>query len=207
LNEYYIDPAGIKEFPFMNFVLETIQEKRKLLGAVTHIDGTARVQTVSLKTNPIYWKLIDEFRKITGIPILLNTSFNNHTEPIVDSVDDAVVCYLTTKLHYLVVGNFIIDRKNPGISGYMGMIPGIPLNKELCKIRRYFSFDQVRTSYEIKDNTDPEFVDNISEEAFEVLLYSDGKKTIGDLFHTIKLPQMKKWRILLMKFWICGAGV
>lgn len=110
--EYYEFPATQDEFPFMTFILDTKKDKIDLLGAVTHVDGTARVQTVTPESNNLYWNLINEFRKITGTPILLNTSFNNNVEPIVDSIEDAIVCYLTTQLNYLVVGDFIIKKKN-----------------------------------------------------------------------------------------------
>ena len=110
----------------MTFVLNVKEEKQKILGAVTHVDGTARIQTVSKKTNKKYWKLIDEFRKITGIPILLNTSFNNNVEPIVNSLEDALTCYLTTQLHYLVAGDYLIRKKEPGFQEYLQMIPFLP---------------------------------------------------------------------------------
>ncbi|WP_031339876.1 carbamoyltransferase C-terminal domain-containing protein, partial [Xanthomonas maliensis] len=81
------------------------------LGAVTHVDGTARVQTVSREDHPRFWRVIDAFRQRTGVPVLLNTSFNNNVEPIVDSVEDAITCFLTTGLQALVVGDFILTRK------------------------------------------------------------------------------------------------
>jgi len=82
--------------PFMSFVLKVKSEWREQLPAITHVDGTARLQTVSKTTNPRYWQLINAFGNKTGIPILLNTSFNNNAEPIVDSISDAIVCYLTS---------------------------------------------------------------------------------------------------------------
>src|SRR5882724_9694271 len=74
------------EFPFMIFVLEVRPEWRQALGAVTHADGTARVHTVTRGDDLLYWELLDEFGRRTGVPMLLNTSFNNNAEPIVDSV-------------------------------------------------------------------------------------------------------------------------
>jgi carbamoyltransferase len=97
---------------FMGFTAQVRPELRASLGAITHVDGSARLQTVSRKTNPKYWELIDAFRQETGIPLLLNTSFNNNAEPIVDSVRDAVVCYLTTGLDMLIVDNFLITRRD-----------------------------------------------------------------------------------------------
>ena len=82
-----------------------------MLGAVTHIDGTARIHSVDREMNPRYWRLLDEFRVFTGVPVLLNTSFNNHAEPIVDSIEDALCCYLTTHIDHLVIGDVIVSRR------------------------------------------------------------------------------------------------
>jgi carbamoyltransferase len=110
--ERYFDlPPRQKSFPFMIFVLRVKPEARQLLGAVTHVDGSARVHTVSPTANPLYWKLIREFGIRTGVPVLLNTSFNNAWEPIVDSVEDAIHCFLTTGLDYLVIGNCIARKR------------------------------------------------------------------------------------------------
>lgn len=122
--DFYEFPETQDEFPFMTFILDTRQDKIDLLGAVTHIDGTARVQTVTKESNNLYWNLINEFRKITGTPILLNTSFNNNVEPIVDSIGDAIVCYLTTQLNYLVIGDYIIKKKD-----FMATLGGLTLFK------------------------------------------------------------------------------
>jgi carbamoyltransferase len=105
-----IMPKTQARLDFMTYVLQVQPEMRDVLGAVTHVDGSARVQTVSQTANPDFWALISAFKKQTGIPVLLNTSFNNHVEPIVDSVDDAVTCFLTTGIDFLVVGPFLIER-------------------------------------------------------------------------------------------------
>jgi carbamoyltransferase len=111
LAEYFSAPASQGSFPFMIFVLPVREDKRDLLGAVTHVDGTARVHSVSRTSNPKYWQLIQRFGEHTGVPVVLNTSFNNHAEPIVDSVEDAVQCFLTTDLNYLVVGDCVVSKK------------------------------------------------------------------------------------------------
>jgi len=104
-------PSNQLDFPFMVFVVKVRREFAPLLGAVTHVDRTARIQTVSRASNPVFWQLLQAFDKLTGIPVLLNTSFNNNAEPIVDTVDDAVACFLTTQIAHLVVGNFIVSKK------------------------------------------------------------------------------------------------
>ena len=95
--------------PFMLKVYKIKPEKRKLIPAVTHVDGTGRLQTVRKEDNPVYWQLIEEFRKVTGVPVLLNTSFNEN-EPIVCMPEEALDCFLSTKMDVLVLGNFLIKR-------------------------------------------------------------------------------------------------
>jgi carbamoyltransferase len=152
VEEYYEVPGKYKKFPFMTFVLNVKEEKQKILGAVTHVDGTARIQTVSKETNPRYWQVIDEFRQLTGIPVLLNTSFNNNVEPIVDSFEDAMVCYLTTKLNYLVVGDYLIKKKDVQPRHYLDMVPNIPLHIQLVHTKKLISENQFEDVYEIRDN-------------------------------------------------------
>lgn len=94
---------------FMEFAFPVKIKKRKLIPAVTHVDGTSRIQTVDKKTNPRYYALISEFNKITGIPMVLNTSFNEN-EPIVCSPYDAIKTFKRTKMDYLVLGNFLVAR-------------------------------------------------------------------------------------------------
>ena len=83
---------------------------RSEIPAVTHVDNSARIQTVSKKTNRLYYQLIEEFYKITSVPVLINTSFNIRGEPIVCSIEDAYRCFLTTELDYLICGNQILNR-------------------------------------------------------------------------------------------------
>lgn len=97
------------DVPFMMQVFPIRQEKRSIILAVTHVDGTGRLQTVERATNPRYWKLIDAFRKRTGVPMVLNTSFNEN-EPVVCQPKEALDCFLRTKMDVLVMGNWIIRR-------------------------------------------------------------------------------------------------
>lgn len=96
--------------PFMLKVYPVKKEKQEIIPAVCHIDGTARLQTVSKEENPLYWKLIKEFEKKTGVPVLLNTSFNEQ-EPIVCSPKEAIECFLRTKMDVLVLGNYLITKE------------------------------------------------------------------------------------------------
>jgi carbamoyltransferase len=95
--------------PFMQFCYSVRPEKRDALVAPTHVDGTGRLQTVDREANPRYWKLIREFGKLTGVPAVVNTSFNDK-EPIVLRPEEAINCFLRTRMDTLVLGDFLIRR-------------------------------------------------------------------------------------------------
>jgi carbamoyltransferase len=98
------------DVPFMAQVFQIREEKRSQIPAVTHIDGSGRLQTVCRHTNPRYYRLIETFRDLTGIPLVLNTSFNE-SEPIVCRPEEALDCFLRTGMDMLVIGDTIISRK------------------------------------------------------------------------------------------------
>jgi len=89
---------------------EKLEIPRSVVPAITHIDFSARVQTVHKQTNPAYWKLIRAFADITGIPMVVNTSFNVRGEPIVCSPEDAYRCFMNTEMDYLVLGNYVLSK-------------------------------------------------------------------------------------------------
>jgi len=95
--------------PFMMQVFQIRAEKRSRIPAVTHVDGSGRLQTVSKRTNPIYYGLIDAFRALTGVPMVLNTSFNEN-EPVVCAPGEALDCFLRTKMDVLVIGRVMLRR-------------------------------------------------------------------------------------------------
>ncbi|HYX14986.1 MAG TPA: carbamoyltransferase C-terminal domain-containing protein [Nostoc sp.] len=97
--------------PFMEKVFKIRPEKREQIPAVTHVDGTGRLQSVSRKTNPLYWDLINTFAQRTGIPIVLNTSLNEN-EPIVRTPTEAIQCFLRTHMDALVLGSYYVERKD-----------------------------------------------------------------------------------------------
>lgn len=107
--DYFELPEGV-EVPFMEAVYQVKPEKHSELGAVVHVDGSGRLQTVTRDTNQIFYDLINEFGKITKIPILLNTSFNLNGEPIVSTPTDAIRTFYSCGLDVLVLGNFIIIK-------------------------------------------------------------------------------------------------
>jgi carbamoyltransferase len=107
LHDYFEDAVPD---PFMIQVYPVRREKRGVIPAVTHVDGSGRLQTVSRETNARYWHLIDAFRARTGVPVLLNTSFNEN-EPIVHQPSEALDCFLRTDMDVLVLGNHVLEKK------------------------------------------------------------------------------------------------
>ena len=97
------------DVPFMMQVFQIRHKYREMVPAVTHVDGTGRLQTVHKETNPRYHRLIEHFRELTGIPLVLNTSFNEN-EPVVCFPEEALDCFLRTKMDVLVLGNFVLAR-------------------------------------------------------------------------------------------------
>ncbi len=95
--------------PTMLMVYQIKPEKRSTIPAVTHVDGSGRLQTVSREMNPRYYQLIEDFYKLTGVPVVLNTSFNEN-EPIVCTPRDAIDCFLKTKMDVLYIGNHVVRR-------------------------------------------------------------------------------------------------
>jgi len=94
---------------FMLQVYQIRKEKRNEIPAVTHVNGSGRLQTITEKQNPLYYNLIREFEKITGVPIVLNTSFNEN-EPVVCRPQEALDCFLRTKMDVLVLGKWVVRR-------------------------------------------------------------------------------------------------
>ena len=84
--------------------------QRSKIPAPTHVDGTGRLQTVTREANPRYWQLIKAFENLTGVPVVLNTSFNDN-EPIVCRPEEAIDCFLRTQMDALVLGDFLITRQ------------------------------------------------------------------------------------------------
>jgi len=96
--------------PFMIVTAQVRQEKQSVIPAVTHVDGSARPQTVEQTANPVYWRLIDEFGKRTGVPVVMNTSFNLRGEAIVNTPTDAIRTFFSSGMDGLVIGNFLVEK-------------------------------------------------------------------------------------------------
>jgi carbamoyltransferase len=97
--------------------IDKLNVKRSEIPAVTHVDYSARIQTVRRETNPLYWEIIDAFRELTGCPLIVNTSFNVRGEPIVCTPEDSYRCFMRTEMDYLVLENYVLDKKQqPALS-------------------------------------------------------------------------------------------
>jgi carbamoyltransferase len=97
--------------PFMLMTCQVRRDHQALVPAITHVDGTARQQTVSRATNPKYWELIHAFERKTGVPVVLNTSFNEN-EPVVNTPEEAVACFLRNDMDVLALGPFLVEKKS-----------------------------------------------------------------------------------------------
>jgi carbamoyltransferase len=186
LHDYFDIPPGRAHFSFMTFVVNVRPEMQGILGAITHIDGTARVQTVSKKINPAFWELIHEFGKLTGIDMVLNTSFNNNVEPIVDSVEEAIACLLTTGIQYLVAGNYLISERRLENLGpvHKSLIPRLPPSRKLVKRKKRVTGGRLEIICELESTANRLFSQRtiqISEETFTLLQAADGNTSIADL--------------------------
>jgi len=113
--DYFVLPSADGHYParFMLYVVDVREDKRELLPAITHVDGTGRLQTVQKNVNPTYHRLIDAFGQATGVPVLLNTSFNLKGEPIVNTPQEAFRTFLQSGMDSLVLGQCLI-RKDKG---------------------------------------------------------------------------------------------
>ncbi len=107
----YFELGTTKESPYMILAFNVKKDKQIEIPAVTHVDGTARVQTVTQEGNLRYWKLLKAFQKQTGTPVLMNTSFNIMGEPIVNTPEQAVKCFLGCGLDTLVIGDYVISKE------------------------------------------------------------------------------------------------
>src|SRR5215472_5456803 len=102
--------ANADKSPFMLFVYDVLPEKADYIPAVRHVDGTARIQTINRLQHPLYYDLLRAFQTRTGVPVLVNTSFNTRGEPIVCTPRDAIECFWTSPLDALVIGSFVLEK-------------------------------------------------------------------------------------------------
>src|SRR4029078_13516439 len=101
---------NVRQSPFMLFINDVKPDRADRIPAVRHVDGTARIQTINRAQNPAYYDVLKAFQARTGVPVLVNTSFNTRGEPIVCTPRDAVESYLTSPLDALLIGSFLLQK-------------------------------------------------------------------------------------------------
>lgn len=178
---YFDLPDTVAAYEFMSFVVPVLPERRAELGAVTHVDGTARVQLVDPLSNARFHRLVTKFGELTGTPVLLNTSFNNHAEPIVQSVDDVVASFLTTELDYLVVEDFLVRRRSDARTGLDRLVPAFRPVTRLAERSGDGSAAAVTVAREIFLDYSGGPVATVSEPLYELLRKVDGRTSLGEL--------------------------
>lgn len=168
----FFETSGTADFPTMSIVLPVRADQRERLGAITHVDGSARVQTVRREQNARYHTLISAFGELTGVPIVLNTSFNNHREPIVTSVHDAVTTFLTTGLDRLVIGDVVVAKRGPATDRawlaelHVALEPVVTLHDDGVSARAESSHFALKTL-------------QLSRELYRILHGADGTTTVA----------------------------
>jgi predicted NodU family carbamoyl transferase len=183
--EYFHLPAQTQaNYEFMSFVVDVRENRKAELGAVTHIDGSARLQVIDPDTNPRYYGLVQMFGELTGTPVLLNTSFNNNAEPIVQDVRDALACFLTTGLDFLVVEDFLISRRPGAELALDHLIPEFRLVTRLVKRLRTTLDGQRVVTHEIYLDHPKGGHSEISADVFALLEAVDGERSLASLAAT-----------------------
>lgn len=119
--------GALSQSPYMLFVDTVREDYQQKLPAITHLDGSARLQTVSQEQNPLLYRLLSAFEENTGVPVLINTSFNVRGEPIVESPTDAIRCFLKTNIDILVLGGFFLE-KNKNLNKKISSLPSTSLD-------------------------------------------------------------------------------
>ncbi|CCH69481.1 Nodulation protein nolNO [Phycicoccus elongatus Lp2] len=184
----YFQLAGV-EPDFMTFALTVRARHRELLGAVTHVDGSARVQVVRRDVDHLFWRLIDRFGARTGTPVLLNTSFNSNTEPIVDSAADAVRCFLTTGLDQVAIGSYLVSRKAL-VFDASTLVPVLTPTVAM-RIRRPPRGPEEWELHEWSHPTDSARTARLSTAAAGAIIEAAGHRRLGDCVTSDSLPEVE----------------
>lgn len=202
-DEYFEVGKSKASLSYMNFTLRVKEGKREIFDAVAHPDSSTRVQVVSKLLNLKYWNLIDEFRRLTDIPFILSAPFNNGVEPVVNSEEDAIVCFLSTNIDYLVIGDYLIAKRDHVKVEYMDLMPVRPLNSELKKSIVYSEDGSTNLVYEIRLISEDKHTLRITKSLFDILKSCDGKKTLETLFSENKIKDHEKNEVMdkILEIW------
>ena len=129
--------------------------------------------------------------------MLLNTSFNNNVEPIVDSAEDAIACFLTTGLHYLIIGDCLIAKKDVTPSVYLNLIPSLPLYARLSRIKKYISYAEMTNVFQITNSYSNRYSMPTSPQVFELLTSADGKRSANQLLSERGIEDSKQQEAII----------
>jgi carbamoyltransferase len=178
--------------PFMLLVAAVQKDKRDVIPAVTHVDGTARLQTVDPDSNNLFYQLIQKFYEKTDVPVVLNTSFNIKGEPIVETPFDAINCFLKTDMDYLVMGNYVVKKEivSEDLLGEIIPMSLIKVIEDEHKIPRFFHVDIARQE-----------IHNITTAQADFLKQCDGEKTVANILAASK-EKVDLVRDLFRRRWI-----
>ncbi|NDL56654.1 carbamoyltransferase family protein [Phytoactinopolyspora mesophila] len=182
---YFDLPDTRANYDFMSYVVPVCEDRRDELGAVTHVDGTARIQVIDPAANDTFYRLVRTFGELTGTPVLLNTSFNNNAEPIVQTVEDCLRCFLTTELDVLVIEGFVVRRRSsdPQLEE---LVPRLMPAVKLTKSTRMLRSGGRAVTYEIVlDHSPAVRRANVSAAVFSLLERVDGSSTVRELAETV----------------------
>jgi carbamoyltransferase len=198
LHTWFEAPERCRQFPYMLFTLKVREAHRALLGAVTHVDGTARVHTVARDENPRFWELIREFRRLSGVPVVLNTSFNNSAEPIIDSADDAITCFLTTGLHALAIADYWVTKRKPAYSSADLAALSVSLPRA-CELHVVQTQDATRVlaRYRFTAAYYEQVEQEIAFATWELLSLADGRLSIDALCANAGITAERRERVLV----------
>lgn len=183
--EFFEMPATRANYDFMSFVVDVRETRRPELGAVTHVDGSARIQVIDRASNERFFRLVQRFGQLTGVPVLLNTSFNNSAEPIVQSVHDVLTCFLTTELDFLVVDDFLVCRRPGRRLALDNLLLEFRPVTRLTKLKTMTSADCQQTCFEIYLDYAKGPRATISSNLFAMLEIADGLQTVECLAKVI----------------------
>lgn len=198
---YFDLPKTRANYDFMSFVVDVREDRRAELGAVTHVDGTARIQIVDPAANERFYRLVRRFGELTGTPVLLNTSFNNNAEPIVQSVQDVLTCYLTTGLDFLVIEDFMVRRREGSSLALDSLVVRYRPVTRISKRTWLTTAGEREVQHSIVLDIAPWPSALISPSVFAILEAADGKQSlaalaevVGGLTDDIRRELYKLWQ-------------
>jgi carbamoyltransferase len=180
-------PAGMCP-SYMTMTVRVRPAAQPVLRAVTHVDGSARVQTVDRVTNPRFWALIKAFEARTGVPVLLNTSFNHSVEPIVQSIDDALTCFLTTGLTHLVVDDFVVEKREGLRERLWTLVPTLPEYTRIVHARQPGRGGALEDVFRCEHLASPTRTRTVAPTTGRLLLHVDGCRRLVELADALGLP-------------------